>query len=95
MLDFVRWVIRRRDQQTKDVARERLHLAIMRDRLDVAPDVMEALRRDVITAVSRYLVVVEDGVNEFEIRREEESVFLVSNIRVKDLHRWASAQSAP
>ena len=95
MLDFVRWVIRRRDKQTKDVARERLHLAIMRDRLDVAPDVMEALRRDVITAVSRYLVVVEDGVNEFEIRREEESVFLVSNIRVKDLHRWASAQSAP
>ena len=93
MLDFVRWVIRRQGQQTKDVARERLHLAIMRDRLDVAPDVMEALRRDVISAVSRHLVVVEDGLNKFELRREEESVFLVSNIRVKVMHRWTAAPS--
>ena len=91
MLDFVRWVIRRREQ-TKDIARERLHLALMRDRFDLAPDVMAALKRDVIDAVSRYMVVVEDDVREFEIRREEESVFLVSNIRIKDMHRWASAQ---
>ncbi len=91
MLDFVRWVIRRREQ-TKDVARERLHLALMRDRFDLAPDVMAALRRDVIDAVSRYMVVVEDDVREFEIRREEESAFLVSNIRIKDMRRWASAQ---
>jgi cell division topological specificity factor MinE len=91
MLDFVRWVIRRREQ-TKDIARERLHLALMRDRFDLAPDVMAALKRDVIDAVSRYMVVVEDDVKEFEIRREEESVFLVSNIRVKDMHRWASVQ---
>jgi cell division topological specificity factor MinE len=91
MLDFVRWVIRRREQ-TKDVARERLHLALMRDRFDLAPDVMAALRRDVLDAVSRYMVVVEDDVREFEIRREEESAFLVSNIRIKDMRRWASAQ---
>lgn len=91
MLDFVRWVISRREP-TKNAARERLRRALMRDRFDLAPDIMDSLRQDVLSAISRYMIVVDDDVQEFEIRREEESVFLVSNIRVKELTRWAPAQ---
>ena len=74
---------------TKDIARDRLQTAIMRDRHDlVAPDVMEALRRDMLAAVSRHLEVGE-GFQEFEIRRLNQSLLLVSNIRVKGMARWA------
>ena len=74
---------------TKNIARDRLQSAISRDRYElVAPDVMEALRRDVLAAISRHLEV-SDGFQEFEIRRLNQSLFLVSNIRIKGMSRWA------
>jgi cell division topological specificity factor len=87
MRDFLRWVISRREH-TKDAARERLQLALMRDRLDLSSDVLDSLRTDLLAVMSRYMVVGEDF-QEFGIRRSDESVFLVSNIRVKELPRWA------
>ena len=87
MLDFLRWVTVRREH-TKDAARERLQAALLRDRMDLSPDVMASLKSDVLAAVRRYMVV-GDEFQEFEIRRQNESVFLVSNIRVKEMPRWA------
>ncbi len=90
MLDFLRWVMIRKEH-TKDAARERLQVALMRDRFDMDPGIMDSMKSDVLAAVSRYMVV-GDEFQEFEIRRSDESVFLVSNIRVKELPRWATAQ---
>ena len=87
MRDFLNWVIARREQ-TKEAARRRLRMALMRDRLDLSPDLMYALRQDVRNVLSRYMVV-EDDFQEFEIQRMDESVYLVSNIRVEELPRWA------
>ena len=91
MRDFVRWVISRREQ-SKGAAMQRLQVALMRDRFDLAPGVLESLKKDVLTAVSRYMVVGEEDVQEFEILRKDESVFVVSNIRVNELPRWAPAR---
>ncbi len=96
MLSLLRWTVNRKEtgvnpELTKDIARARLQTAIMRDRFDlVAPDVMEDLRRDMLAAISRYLEV-GDGFQEFEIRRLNQSLYLVSNIRIKGMSRWASA----
>ncbi len=82
---------REKSNYTKNIARDRLQTAIMRDRYDlVAPDGMEALRRDVLAAVSRHLEV-GDGFQEFEVRRLNQSLFLVSSIRVKGMPRWMGA----
>ncbi len=89
--DFLGWVIARREQ-TKEAARRRLHSALMRDRLDVSPDLMFALRQDVRSVLSRYMVVGDDF-QEFEIQRMDESLYLVSNIRVEELPRWAPVGS--
>ena len=87
MRDFLRWVIAHKEQ-SKRAARERLRLTLLKDRLDVSEGTMDALRQDVLTVLSRYLVVGEDF-QEFEIHRSEESIYLVSNIKVKELPRWA------
>ena len=77
---------------TKNIARERLQSAIDRDRFDlVAPELLEALRRDMLQTISRHLEVGE-GFQEFEIRRFNQSLFLVSNIHIKNLPRWAMAR---
>ena len=96
MRDFLRWVLAHKEQ-TKRAARDRLRLALIKDRLDVfegAGGTMDALRQDVLTVLSRYLVV-EDEFQEFEIHRSEESVYLVSNIQVKELPHWAVISSLP
>lgn len=85
MRDFIRWVIAKREH-TKDAARERLHHALLRDRMDLSPDIMDALKTDMLAVMSRYMTV-GDEFQEFGIRRLDESVFLVSNIKVKDLPR--------
>ena len=93
MRDFLRWVIAHKEQ-TKRAARDRLRLALIKDRLDVSDGTMDALRQDVLTVLSRYMVVGDDF-QEFEIHRSEESMYLVSNIQVKEVPRWAVVSSLP
>ena len=89
MRDFLRWVIAHKEQ-SKEAARDRLRMALIKDRLDVSDGTMDALRQDVLTVLSRYMVVGDDF-QEFEIHHsdEDEAVYLVSNIKVKELPRWA------
>ncbi len=95
MLEFLRWLINQREQdkhreRTKDTARQRMRLVLMHDRLDLAPDTMENMKREIWEVVSRYMVV-EDDFMEFEVRRLDELMVLVSNIQVKELDRLATA----
>lgn len=91
MRDFLRWVIAHKEQ-SKRAARDRLRLALIKDRLDVSEGTMDALRQDMLTVLSRYMVVGDDF-QEFEIHRSEESVYLISNIQVKEVPRWAVVSS--
>ena len=92
MRDLIRWVVTRREN-TKNAARDRLRLALMRDRMDLSPETVAALKQDILAVLSQYMVVGEEF-QEFGIRRLDESVFLVSNIRVEELHRVAVNQGA-
>ena len=46
MRDFLRWVLTHKDQ-TKEAARDRLRLALLKDRIDLSGGSMESLRKDV------------------------------------------------
>ena len=75
---------------TKNIARDRLQTAIARDRYDlVASDIMESLRRDLLTAISRHLEVGGDF-QELEIRRLNQSLYLVASIPIRGVPRWAA-----
>ncbi len=96
MLDFLRWLISQRDshrggEQSKDTARNRLRLVLIQDRLDLSPELMADMKREIWQVVSRYMVVDDDFL-EFEIRRLDELMVLVSNIQVKDLNQLAAVQ---
>ena len=95
MLDFLRWLISQRDsnkddQRSKDTARNRLRLVLIQDRLDLSPELMADMKREIWEVVSRYMVVDDDFI-EFEIRRLDELMVLVSNIQVKELNQLATA----
>ena len=56
---------------------------MIQDRLDLPTEKMESMKQEILEVVSRYLQVADDFL-EFEIRRLDELVVLVSNIQVND-----------
>ena len=79
-------------ESSSDVARQRLRLVLIQDRIDLSPEKMEQMKREIWEVVSRYMVVSDDF-SEFEVRRLDELIMLVSNIEVKDLRALATART--
>ena len=72
------------DMLSKDTAKQRLKLVLIQDRLELAPEKLEEMKKDIWEVVSKYMVVNDDFM-EFEVRRLDDLTVLVSNIEVKDL----------
>ncbi len=88
MRDFLKWLLNQLEdtedrERSGEIAKQRLQLVLIQDRLDLPADQMEAMKQEIWDVVSRYLAVEEDFL-EFEIRQLDELVVLVSNIQVKD-----------
>ena len=64
------------------VAKERLRLVLLSDRIHLAPEVVDQLRNDLIATISRYMEIDEVGLDvTFETR--ENDVALLANIPIK------------
>ena len=95
MRELLRWLFGLADKGSSgssEVARQRLRLVLIQDRIDLSPEKMEQMKREIWEVVSRYMVV-DDDFKEFEVRRLDELVMLVSNIEVKDLSTLMSTRS--
>ena len=92
MRELLRWLFnlngKELDQATeelsKDTATQRLTLELIQDRLELAPEKLEDMKKEIWEVVSKYMVV-DDDFMEFEVRRLDDLTVLVSNIEVKDL----------
>ena len=96
MRELLRWLLGLADkgsESSSDVARQRMRLVLIQDRIDLSPDKMDQMKQEIWEVVSRYMVV-DDDFMEFEVRRLDELVMFVSHIEVKDLNALVSARSA-
>jgi cell division topological specificity factor len=73
--------------KTKDEAKERLQLVLIHDRTDLAPELLEQLRTELIKVICNYLEV-DDKKIELGLEREDRTVALVANIPVKNIKRY-------
>ncbi len=53
-----------RKKKSKNIARDRLKVLLVSDRIDCSPEMMEMIKNDIIKVISRYLEINE---NETEI----------------------------
>ena len=101
MRELLRWLFnisgKELDQATeilsKDTAKQRLKLVLIQDRLELAPEKLEEMKKEIWEVVSKYMVV-DDDFMEFEVRRMDDLTVLVSNIEVKDLSDLTPAHTA-
>ncbi|HPU68394.1 MAG TPA: cell division topological specificity factor MinE [Acetomicrobium flavidum] len=72
--------------KTKDAAKERLQLVLIHDRTDLAPELLDQLRVELIRVICNYLEVDDEHI-ELGLEREDRTVALVANIPVKNVKR--------
>ncbi len=86
MLDLFRKLFGDKSASSKEVAKERLRLVLVHDRVNVTPEHMEALRNDLIRVISSYLEINEEEM-EISLEKNDSSVALVANIPVNKVKR--------
>jgi len=83
----------RENETSKSVAKERLRLVLVHDRLDMSEHVMDALRVDLIAVIGKYLVIDENALD-VTLTREDKSVALVANIPILNVRQQRQNEPA-
>ena len=63
------------------VARNRLKVVLVHDRINISPEIMENMRNDIVKVISRY-VDIDMKAMEMSLANDDDSVALVANIPV-------------
>jgi cell division topological specificity factor len=89
LLNFIQTVVdARKRPESKTIAKERLKQVILRDRVDISPQFMRAVRYDMVTAVSQYMDISESEV-QIQLYAGEYKVSLVADIPVLKINAQA------
>jgi cell division topological specificity factor len=88
MIDFLSRFFRR-EETSKTLAKERLRLILMSDRVSLAPDVFDAMKGEMIEVLRRYLEIDERGMD-VHFENAERQFALLANIPVREVRTHAA-----
>jgi cell division topological specificity factor len=86
MLGFLRRFLG--EKSSGQTACKRMQLILMHDRVDITPDIMEAIKNDIIKALSRYMEIDNRSIK-VDLEQGKEFMALVSNVQIKRVYRHA------
>lgn len=72
--------------ESRQAAKERLQLVLIHDRSSVSPQIMEALKEDLIKVISRYLEI-DISALEIGVERRDGMIAFAANIPIKSIKR--------
>lgn len=79
-----------RHKGSADTAKKRLGVVLMHDRLDISPQLMEAIKNDIIDVLSRYMEI-DRGTIKVDFEKGKDYAALISNVHIKRVYRNAAA----
>ena len=94
LFDFLGF-FRKKEPSSGNVAKDRLKLVLVHDRVNCSSQVLEMLKGNIIKVISNYMEIVEDGlvINITQTRSEDNSgtvPVLYANIPIKSMRRNAN-----
>lgn len=89
MFDLIQRMFGKDNQGSKDIAKERLRLVLVHDRVNVTPQFMEVIKDDMIKVISNYMEINEKEM-EINLTQSNSSVALVASIPVNRMKRNAN-----
>lgn len=88
MFDLISRMFAKETAGSKDIAKERLRLVLVHDRVNVSPQFMEVLKEDMIKVISNYMEINEKDM-EVNLTHTNTQVALIANIPVSRMKRGA------
>lgn len=85
-MDLIQKLFGKESAGSKQIAKERLRLVLVHDRVNVSPQLMEVLKGDMIKVISNYMEINEKEM-EVNLTSTPSSVALVANIPVNRMKR--------
>ena len=73
-----------------NIARKRMQFVLMHDRVDITPDMMEAVKNDIIKVLSRYMEIDNRSIK-VDLEQGKDFMALISNVQVERVYRHASS----
>ncbi len=67
-------------------AKDRLRIVLIHDRTDISPQLLDSLREEIVSVLSKYMDIDNDKI-EIDLDRDEKAVALVANIPVLRIKR--------
>lgn len=86
MLEFFTKLFSKEGAGSKEVARERLRLVLIHDRSMVSPELIAALKADLIEVIQQYMDIDVESLL-VNLENDDDSVALIANIPIKSLKR--------
>ncbi|MDI9479496.1 MAG: cell division topological specificity factor MinE [Syntrophomonadaceae bacterium] len=86
MFDLISKLFYRENMTSRDIAKERLRLVLVHDRSSSSPELLNALKEDLIRVIREYMEIDEDALV-VDLANEEDAVALIANIPVKGFRR--------
>lgn len=71
-----------REPPSREVARERLQLVLIYDRAGLSPGILDTLREEIVTVLSRHIEIDRDGID-LTVTQEGRQTRLVANIPIR------------
>ncbi|MFW6266331.1 MAG: cell division topological specificity factor MinE [Halanaerobiales bacterium] len=70
-------------KKSKETAKERLQFVLVHDRINLSPEEMKSLRKELLEVLNKYIEVDEDNVK-MEVNQREEIMALIANFPLTD-----------
>jgi len=84
MIDFLKRFFGQSGSST--TAKERLRLVLMTDHLELSPELIEAMKRDLVDVISRHVEVDRDKI-EVNFERQDSALAMLANIPILSVSR--------
>jgi cell division topological specificity factor len=87
MIDVLEFLKRLFGQSSSSAtAKERLRLVLMTDHLELAPEMIEAMKRDLVDVISRFVEVDRDRID-VSFERQDRTLAMLANIPIVSVNR--------
>lgn len=88
MFEVVMKLLNRNQKTSKEIAKDRLKVVLIHDRANISPEIMQALKNDIIEVISHYMDINKNEM-EISLENDDNSVALLANIPVNRIKNQA------